>query len=713
MALMPQTLARWLRRQPAARRLRWAFGLQLLLLLLVAGFAALRFHSHQQMVQDLASGSLQRIRLAAEISGNTDRSSRLLLALLTGDREARDGTYRLMEDAHRRIDVAVTELREMHDQSRRLAPLATALALYRGTFDEAVALVEAGDEASTYAHMAQRTEPALARLGELTEILMDSEQAAAQALVEAHSAQVRRDLLGLALLCVVALVAGVLVTRAIRRSITVPLQRTELVALRLAQGDYSARAAVRGRDEVAGVATALNALAVAIADREAEIRRLGDTDVLTGLPQRSRFLREVDAALAAHPAQPFVLVCLDLERLKTINALVGFEAGDAALVACAERVQALAWAHAGAVARLGGGSFGLLVPFAADLAPEALPGLALARAAALRHSLESPLSWAGQAVDLSLTLGLALYPAQADRAEVLLRRAEHAMFDAKRRKSGPLLYDPAMAQARTADLSLAGALQQAQALGQLRAYLQPKLGWVDGRLRCVGAEALIRWQHPERGFVPPSEFIPFAERTGRVRALTDWMLGQAVSLLAQPALAALQISVNLSTHDLQDDDLDQRLRSLLSQNSLNPARLTLEITESGLMEQGGDPVGMLHRLKAVGVRLAIDDFGTGHSSLAYLQQLPVDELKIDRSFVRDVDLDPRRDALLTTIVQLGHNLGLTVTAEGVEREAELAAVQRAGCDLVQGYLTGRPMASEALADWLAQAGAAVPPAPAE
>ena len=301
----------------------------------------------------------------------------------------------------------------------------------------------------------------------------------------------------------------------------------------------------------------------------------------------------------------------------------------------------------------------------------------------------------------------------ADRAEVLLRHAEHAMFDAKRRKSGPLLYDPSMAQARTADLSLASALQQAQALGQLRAYLQPKLGWVDGQLRCVGAEALIRWQHPERGFVPPSEFIPFAERTGRIRALTDWMLGQAVALLAQPALAALQISVNLSTHDLQDDDLDQRLRKLLDLQKVDPARLTLEITESGLMEQGGDPVAMLHRLKAVGVRLSIDDFGTGHSSLAYLQQLPVDELKIDRSFVRDVDLDPRRYALLTTIVQLGHNLGLTVTAEGVEREAELMALQRAGCDLVQGYLTGRPMACEALAGWLAQTAAAALPSPAE
>jgi len=218
--------------------------------------------------------------------------------------------------------------------------------------------------------------------------------------------------------------------------------------------------------------------------------------------------------------------------------------------------------------------------------------------------------------------------------------------------------------------------------------------------RIVGAEALIRWQHPQRGFMPPGDFIPFAERTGRIRLLTRWMLQGAIALLADPAFDGLNLSVNLSTHDLGDANLDTQLAQWLQASRVDPVRLTLEITESGLMDRSDDPIALLYRFKRIGVRLAIDDFGTGHSSLAYLQRLPVDELKIDRSFVRDVDLEPRRFELLNTIVQLGKSLGLVVTAEGVEREGELSAIRRVGCELVQGFFTGRPMPQDEFVRWI-------------
>jgi predicted signal transduction protein with EAL and GGDEF domain len=262
-------------------------------------------------------------------------------------------------------------------------------------------------------------------------------------------------------------------------------------------------------------------------------------------------------------------------------------------------------------------------------------------------SLEVPLERDGQRLDLSIAIGVAVSPTHAQDAEGLLQRAEHALFEAKRLRLGMQVYNAAQDSARRQDLGLASALRQAVEHNELRVHLQPKLALQDdGSLCCVGAEALIRWQHPQRGFMPPGDFIPFAERSGRIRELTRWMLERVIELLAEPAFAGLSLAVNLSTQDLHDQHLDLTLHALLQVAGVAPERLTLELTESGLLEPGEDPVMLLQRLKDVGVKLALDDFGTGHSALAYLQRLPIDELKIDRSFVRDVHDDARREALL-------------------------------------------------------------------
>jgi len=690
-------VSRWLRQQPAHLRLRWAFGLLIGLLLLVSGLAAARFHEYERAVAAFSEGSMQRIRVASEISADVGRVSRQLLTLVTGEREIRTLAYHAIDEAHQRLDSNVETLRlASQGAGRRIYPLATALALYRGVYDETVDRIEAGDAAGVRALMATRTEGALSRLSELADEQLAQEQGRALALAQEQQQQVRRDTLALALICMLAIGGGGVLARAIRRSISEPLQRTEQIARRLAGGDYSARALVRGSDEVAGLAATLNLLAAAVAEREAHIRELAQMDAETGLAQRGRFQEDTALLLAADA--PFALLCLDLEGLKTINAVLGYEAGDAAIRCAAERLRVQAGLQS-CTARLGGGTFAVLLPLAAGL-DGAEQALALVQR--FRAGMERPFEWQGQSPDLHLLVGVALHPLHAQKAPDLLRCAEQALFEAKRRRSGTELYNDSLERTRQLDLSLASELQVAQEQGQLVAFLQPKMRVTLGGQECTGAEALIRWQHPQRGFVSPADFIPFAERTGRIRSLTQWMLTTVVGLLTKPELEGLRLAVNLSTKDLHDPQLDQHLRRLLQQHAVDPARLILEITESGLMDPGEDPVALLHRLKSVGVRLAIDDFGTGHSALAYLQRLPVDELKIDRSFVRDVDLEPKRYELLAAIVQLGQTLGLTVTAEGVEREAELLAVRRAGCQLVQGFYTGRPMAVSAFLAWHAQ-----------
>jgi diguanylate cyclase (GGDEF)-like protein len=427
-------------------------------------------------------------------------------------------------------------------------------------------------------------------------------------------------------------------------------------------------------------------MAAAVGERETELRRLANVDLLTGLPQRARFIADGDRLLANLPEreQLAVLICIDVDRLKAVNGVLGFDAGDALLRGAAAKLATL-FEGVAAYGRLAGGTF-------AALAPVLRLEHGTALAAQLRAEVEHKLSWQGQSLDLSVSLGVAHWPEHAADTETLLRRAEQAMFEAKRLRQAVAVYNPSAEAARALHLSLLSDLATAIQQDQLRQFLQPKRCLKTGRI--TGAEALVRWQHPQRGWLPPGDFIPFAERSGRIRQITDWMLARAVRTLADWEAAGrepLCIAVNISTLDIQDQTLPARLAALLAEYRVDPGQLQLEVTETGLMSSGTDPIAVLNALKTWGVKLAIDDFGTGQSSLAYLQHLPVDELKIDRSFVQDVDRDPRRQALLKSIVGVGQGLGLTVTAEGVENEAELACIEACGCDLIQGYLLARPM----------------------
>jgi EAL domain-containing protein (putative c-di-GMP-specific phosphodiesterase class I) len=275
------------------------------------------------------------------------------------------------------------------------------------------------------------------------------------------------------------------------------------------------------------------------------------------------------------------------------------------------------------------------------------------------------------------------------------------MYCAKRRSSGPLVYDPALDLSSAQTLTLLSELRQAVVEGQLRLYLQPKLSLDSGNV--VGAEALVRWLHPQRGLVPPAQFIPFAEQTGFIRTITLWVFEEAARhwrLLSADG-SKLTLSINLSTRDLLDPELPQKFDALLVRHRVPAEAFCLEITESAIMDDPQRAQATLDRLSALGFKLSIDDFGTGYSSLAYLKRLPVDELKIDKSFVLGMESDSDDAQIVRSTIDLAHNLGLSVVAEGVENAAVWALLRELNCDQAQGFHMGRPMHVSEFATWSA------------
>lgn len=696
----PTRLSRRLR---IRTRLGLAFGLLLLLLMGLAALSVVRLAGLSDALNQIVDEQAAIRDAVNEINRNAEAAARKLLVLMSPDDELRLAAYPEITAANARLDDAMQRLALMlppGPRSERLAEVRQSLAEYRAAYVAVRDLIEYDDFLAARAQLGGNTEEALSLFVGAIFQLAASEERTGTAKARELREQIDRDRTGVLALCVGALVAGALLAVSVTRSIVRPLKRAEDGAELIAQGQYGHRIEVDSADELGHMAAAMNTMAIAVGEREAELRRLADVDLLTGLPQRARFIADGDRLLAdlKDRQQLAALICLDVDRLKAVNGVLGFDAGDALLRGAATKLASLFDDGAAAYGRLAGGTF-------AALAPVARLEHGAALAAQLREEVEHKLSWQGQSLDLSVSLGVAHWPEHADDTETLLRRAEQAMFEAKRLRQPVSVYNPSAEAARALHLSLLSDLHTAIQQDQLRQYLQPKRDLASGRI--VGAEALVRWQHPQRGWLPPCDFIPFAERSGRIRQITDWMLARAVRTLAEreaAGLAPLYIAVNISTLDIQDQTLPARLAALLAEYRVDPGQLQLEVTETGLMSSGTDPIAVLHALKSWGVRLAIDDFGTGQSSLAYLQHLPVDELKIDRSFVQDVHTDPRREALLKSIVGVGQGLGLTVTAEGVENAAELAVVTRCGCNLLQGYLLAKPMDLPALEDWLRTTG---------
>jgi diguanylate cyclase (GGDEF)-like protein len=492
------------------------------------------------------------------------------------------------------------------------------------------------------------------------------------------------------------LVAGTLL---IARGITRPVQRLAEAAGRVQQGDYTRHPEVESRDEIGRLALSFNHMLDGIESREREILRLAYEDGLTGLPNRAMFNEQLDQAVkTAHRNKSELAVLLfDMDRFKAINDTLGHPIGDLALREVGGRVRE-ALRESDIVARLGGDEFAILLATGgSDHAPRVV-------ADKITKALEAPLVIEGQSMDIAASIGIARFPEHGEDGAALLRAADVAMYNAKRSKQGFSVYDPAHDERRQEFLTLLGELRRAVEAGELVLHYQPKMNLADNRATSV--EALVRWLHPQRGFIPPAEFIPFAEQTGYISAITRWVLDHAIDQAGewQRAGLGIRISVNVSARDLrQEGMLVQHVAAALKRSELPPGMLCLEITESGLMDDPHSAQKTIRKLRDLGIVTSIDDYGTGYSSLAYIKQLAVNEIKIDRAFVGGMEADRKNAAIVRSTIELGHNLGLTVVAEGVETDHEVEELRRYGCDVAQGYHFARPMPAEALEKWLGAA----------
>jgi diguanylate cyclase (GGDEF)-like protein len=419
-------------------------------------------------------------------------------------------------------------------------------------------------------------------------------------------------------------------------------------------------------------------------------------DSMTGLPNRVALQRRLSSALddvADGRSAGAAVMILDLDGFKEVNDTLGHQQGDQLLVEVAARLTT-AVDTAGLVTRLGGDEFAILLPATADEDKVVRVGRRVLQA------LEQAIALDGMEVEVGGSLGIALAPAHATDPAALLKRADLAMYDAKNSSHGLRVYDPHLDTTNPRRLTLVSELRNALQSGQVEVFAQPQARLDGGAV--VGAEALVRWRHPEFGVVSPEEFIPIAERSGLIAPLTTHVLDRSLAAVARWRADGrdLGIAVNLSTRSLHDADLVEEVGRLLRRHGVPADRLTLEVTEGSVMADPARATALLHQLRELGVRLSVDDFGTGYSSLSYLKRLPVQEVKIDRSFV--TSLCERSDdvAIVRAIVDLGRHLGLEVVAEGVEDQATQDLLASMGCHLVQGWHLGRPMPIGDMIPWL-------------
>ena len=430
-------------------------------------------------------------------------------------------------------------------------------------------------------------------------------------------------------------------------------------------------------------------------EAEAALEHQALHDALTDLPNRVLLHDRLQQAIRAadRNTTSVALLVMDLDRFKEVNDTFGHHTGDQLLEQLGQRLGSVLRAS-DTIARLGGDEFAVLLPTAAlDEAQQI--------ADRLLQVLEQPFTLGGLQLEIDASIGIALSPDHGHDADTLLRRADVAMYVAKRGNVGHAVYTADQDQHSPMRLAMVSELRRAIDQNELSLYFQPKVSLAAGSVTC--AEALVRWQHPRHGLLGPDLFVPIAEQTGLIRPLARWVLDAALRQCSRWRHQGLDlaVAVNLSMRNLHDPEVVDTIRQLLTRWGIPPSRLVVEITESSLMADAERAMDVLGRLRAMGVGISIDDFGTGYSSLAYLKRLPVDELKIDKSFVAHIASDDNDAAIVRSTIGLAHDLGLAVVAEGIEDEVTWDYLAGLGCDVAQGYFISRPLPVAAFGDWLA------------
>ncbi|WP_020401138.1 putative bifunctional diguanylate cyclase/phosphodiesterase [Kordiimonas gwangyangensis] len=485
----------------------------------------------------------------------------------------------------------------------------------------------------------------------------------------------------------VLLIAGSVV---VSRGVTRPLRRLADAAQRITAGEYLQVASPTEGDEVADLTVSFNQMVDAVQERETKIKFQAFHDTETGFPNRLMFEELLDQTI--ENSKSFVIVVAEVQQIPELRTVLNHRNVNDLMVCVGERLRQVVSTD---VARLTTESFAFILRDSDEA--EIVASLAM-------NSFLTPFDVAGIVIDARAKLGLAKFPGDGDDTAVLLRHAYAALDKGRSAPKGFAWYDPDTDKSQTQRLSMMSELRVGLKNGEVRFAYQPKLDLATGKI--TAAEALVRWISPTRGFVPPDDFIPLAERTGDVRHLTEWGLRAAIKQIAdwQKKGLNLAVAVNLSTSDLMNGALPSQILALLKEFSVPAGLLKLEVTESAVMHDMERALDVLNMLAAMGLTLSIDDYGTGYSSLSYIKKLPVSEIKIDKSFVMNLAKSEEDNILVRSTIELGHNLGLAVTAEGVEDEESVARLKAYGCDTLQGYHISRPVPAQELEKFLEEGG---------
>jgi len=496
----------------------------------------------------------------------------------------------------------------------------------------------------------------------------------------------------LAVEIIIALVAALLLSAYLSKNITRPLRALASVAKRIQKGDYKSPIPEFSTDEVRDLSQAFKGMQEGIQVREEEINQLAYYDTLTDLPNRNSFIRQLQDKVEHQSDQRFSVLMLDLDRFKDINDTIGHNFGDLLLKQIACRIESLKLADA-FYARVGGDEFALLLN---DVEGQEVMSLAQQ----YTQLFELPFNIEGVHLDVDASFGLATYPDHADSAYGIMQCADIALYKSKGTHHKVIEYDREFDTLSVQRLNLMSELRKAIEENQLKLFYQPKLCLTTNKV--ISVECLVRWFHPEHGFISPDDFIPLAEQTGAIRDLTYWAINTALQqhVAWRNVGIELRFAVNISAVDLVDLSLPAYVAELLDRYKVDSTHLALEVTESALMDDPDAAIKALRMLQRMGISLSIDDFGTGYSSMAYLKQMPVSELKIDKAFVLELATNEDDEKIVKSTVDLAHNLGLSVVAEGVEDEAALTILRRYNVEYAQGYFIARPMSADDFQQWI-------------